>query len=388
MSRVSTRAFLTIVAVLAVLAAAVACGDGRPATNPTATVTAEVPSGKDPNASVRGTVTYREGIDLTPGARLEVELRDTSLQDAAAPLIARQTIEDPGQAPIAFEVEYNRDDIDDRNTYSVQVRIIEEDGRLAFINDTAYDVITRGNPDRVDIPLVLVQPPPDLAAQVDGDHRTWVERPPGIIRGYHFREGNDHYIRIEFYQSTIENCARPGSQSLEVQGKEIAVTLTLQQPPDVPWDTGCDAEFVELDAVEHISAELKPGVAYTVTVNGEPVSTFTLPDERLGHTVVAESPVQRVTVLEMESDPVQYALQVVSGRPSGSCTQHNGYELERRNDNTLNVRITHHAIADREVMCTADFPIEETTVPLGSFEAGVEYTVTVNGEHEQVIVGQ
>ena len=90
----------------------------------------------------------------------------------------------------------------------------------------------------------------------------------------------------------------------------------------------------------------------------------------------------------MESDPVQYALQVVSGRPSGSCTQVNGYEVQRRNDNTLNVRITHHAIADREVMCTADFPIEETTVPLGSLEVGVEYTVTVNGEHEQVIVGR
>ena len=60
-----------------------------------------------------------------------------------------------------------------------------------------------------------------------------------------------------------------------MRGKEIAVTLTLQQPKDLPWDTGCDAEFVELDAIEHISAELKPGVAYTVTVNGGAVSTFT-----------------------------------------------------------------------------------------------------------------
>ena len=32
-------------------------------------------------------------------------------------------------------------------------------------------------------------------------------------------------------------------------------------------------------------------------------------------------------------------------------------------------------------MCTKDFPIAETVVPLGDgFEAGTEYTVTVNGQ--------
>ena len=45
-----------------------------------------------PNAAVTGTVTYRERLALTPGATLVVELRDVSYADAAAPLIARQTI--------------------------------------------------------------------------------------------------------------------------------------------------------------------------------------------------------------------------------------------------------------------------------------------------------
>ena len=58
------------------------------------------------------------------------------------------------------------DDINSRNTYSVSARIEESDGRLAFINDTAYDVITGGNPDRVDMVLVLVEPPPEM---VDGE---------------------------------------------------------------------------------------------------------------------------------------------------------------------------------------------------------------------------
>lgn len=371
----TTTFLLVFAATLALLLATAACGNGGPATNPTATVTAEVTSGKAPNASVRGTVTYKERIALTPGARLEVELRDTSLQDTAAPLIARQVIEDPGQVPIAFEVEYNRDDIDERNTYSIQVSIIEEDGRLAFVNDTATDVITRGNPNRVDMQLVLMQPPPELAEQVEGDHRTWVERPPTIIGAAHFQEGNDHFVRIDFYQSTVDNCARPGSQSLEVKGTEVAATFTLQQPPEVPWDTGCAEDFVALDAIEHLTAELKRGVTYTVTVNGKAKSTFTLPDERLGHTVIADSLVQRAELAEEGT-----SLRVVSGRPSGSCTQYNGYAVRRTNDNAIDVRVTHHQVADPNVMCTADFPIDETVVPLGALESGVEYAITVNGK--------
>ena len=97
-------------------------------------------------SSVTGTVTYSERIALTPGVELIVQIRDTSYADAAAELIAEQVISDPGQVPISFEVVYDPDSINSRNTYSVSARIEESDGRLAFINDTAYDVITRGNP--------------------------------------------------------------------------------------------------------------------------------------------------------------------------------------------------------------------------------------------------
>ena len=151
-----------------VLIASVVCGGEPDSSN----ATVEVVSGQNPNALVSGTVTYRERLALSSGASLVVELRDVSYADAPSTLIARQTINDPGQVPIEFEVEYNRDDIDSRNTYSISADIIESDGRLAFTNDTAYEVITRGNPDKVDMVLVLVQPPPD---QVDEgvDWRKW-----------------------------------------------------------------------------------------------------------------------------------------------------------------------------------------------------------------------
>lgn len=127
----------------------------------TATAVATPTVDPDANASVTGTVTYRERIALSPGAVVTVQLRDTSLMDVASELIAEQVITNPGQVPVAFEVRYNTDDINPRNTYSIEATITESDGRLAFIDDTAYDVITRGNPTRIDMVLVIVQPPPD-----------------------------------------------------------------------------------------------------------------------------------------------------------------------------------------------------------------------------------
>ena len=86
---------------------------------------------------------------------VEVKLSDVSLQDASAVTIEELSIRNPGQVPISFEIEYDPDDIDERFTYSIQVRIMEGDD-LAFINDTAYDVITRDNPHHVDLVLVRV----------------------------------------------------------------------------------------------------------------------------------------------------------------------------------------------------------------------------------------
>ena len=142
---------------------ATATGTTSQPSESTATATAAATPTPDPgaNAAVTGTVTYRERIALTPGAIVTVQFRDTSLQDVASVLIAEQVITNPGQVPIAFDVRYNEDDIDPRNTYSISARITESDGRLAFINDTAYDVITWDNPTRVDMALVIVQPPPD-----------------------------------------------------------------------------------------------------------------------------------------------------------------------------------------------------------------------------------
>ena len=371
------RTLLSAMGIPIVLSTLVACGSERSPSN----ATVEVPSGRSPNASVSGSVTYRERLVLSPGAKLVVELRDVSYKDAAAPLMARQTISDPGQVPIKFKIEYNRDDIDSRNVYSITARIVESDDRLAFINDTAYEVITRGKPSKVDMLLVLVQPPPDQVEE-GTDWRKWVETPAKVAWANLIPNEPELFLRIGYYESTIENCARPGSQGLEVEGNKIIATITLMQPPPTSWAIPCDEQVVELDAVEPIRASLEPGETYNVIVNDMATTSFSLPRSDFGHSIIAESPIESAEIMVLERAPPQYQLRVVSGLPKGSgCSQFNGYEIRRSESNDIEVIVTHREVADRMVMCTADFPIVETFVPLGSdFVSGEKYTVRVNSD--------
>ncbi len=232
--------------------------------------TLEVVSGRTPNASVEGTVTYRERLALTPDASLVVELRDVSYADGDAALIARQTITGPSQVPIGFRVEYNRED--------------------------------------------------------------------------------------------------------------IVVRVTLFRPVPTSWAISCSEDLVELDTVQHLGTATQPGQSYRVIVNDVETTTFTIPEAALRHTFIAESSIQSVEVITVEGTPIQYRARMVSGMPKGSgCSQFNGYEIQRNESNTIDVAVTHHEVADPFVVCTADFSVVETAIPLGSdFESGVKYTITVN----------
>jgi len=101
-------------------------------------------------ATVSGTVFYLQRIALPPDATVEVKLVDISRQDVPAVTIAEQKIANPGQVPIPFELRYDPDKIGPRYTYAVQARI-EQGGKLLFISTQVFPVITRGNPNHVEI---------------------------------------------------------------------------------------------------------------------------------------------------------------------------------------------------------------------------------------------
>ena len=61
---------------------------------------------------------------------------------------------DGNQLPVPYELPYDPDDIDERHTYTVFVRI-ETSGSLIYISDTAYPVITNDAPTE-DVEVVVV----------------------------------------------------------------------------------------------------------------------------------------------------------------------------------------------------------------------------------------
>ena len=116
-------------------------------------------AGDGATAQVTGSVTYRERMALPPTAVIKVRLADISRADAPAEWLAEQAIVAAGrQVPIPFALAYDPARIDAAHTYAVQVRI-EDDGRLLFISDTRYPVITRDHPRHVDIVVVRVAAP-------------------------------------------------------------------------------------------------------------------------------------------------------------------------------------------------------------------------------------
>jgi len=107
------------------------------------------------SGKVQGTVTYLERYALSPSAEVELVLADVSLADAPYTRISATTIKPSGQVPIHFEISYDPSKIIANHTYAVMARITDG-GRLLFINDQSYQVITRGRPNSVEMALKKV----------------------------------------------------------------------------------------------------------------------------------------------------------------------------------------------------------------------------------------
>lgn len=116
----------------------------------------------DPTATVRGEATYRERIAAPPGAQLELRLLDVSRADAPSETIGGVTLSDIGQPPYRFEIPYRPEQITASHQYVVSARLTHA-GRLLFITDQAYPVITRGHPTELQLVLKRVGAPPQAS---------------------------------------------------------------------------------------------------------------------------------------------------------------------------------------------------------------------------------
>ena len=104
--------------------------------------------------SVTGTLAYRERIALPDNAVVTVTLQDISLADAPAKVIANIASKRSCASTFEFDLAYDTNKIEARHRYSVSARI-EVDGKLRFITDTSYPVITdNAQTDNVNLRLI------------------------------------------------------------------------------------------------------------------------------------------------------------------------------------------------------------------------------------------
>jgi putative lipoprotein len=106
---------------------------------------------------VSGTVSYRQRVALPAGSVVEISVQDISRADAPARKLGTQRIVLRGQqVPIPFEVGVDPDMIEPGHLYSASARIYDPQGRLRFVSDTTYRVLTGPGEDRVTMNLVQV----------------------------------------------------------------------------------------------------------------------------------------------------------------------------------------------------------------------------------------
>lgn len=141
-------------AIAAGLVVCAACASPTPTpTLPPATPTLSAPPANW--ATLTGEVTFAGDAAIPPGAVVDARLYDVSLQDVASVLIASQTIPSPERFPVPFTIRYDPARIDERRTYGMQVSI-KVAGELVYVNDTAFHVLTGGNPS-MDVEVEVVE---------------------------------------------------------------------------------------------------------------------------------------------------------------------------------------------------------------------------------------
>ena len=356
-----------------------------PTAIPTQTPSEAPPTSSKPDtlatSKVTGTITYRERIALSPDAVVEVKLSDVSLMDVSSITIEEQVILNPGQVPIDFEIEYDPDEIDERFTYAIQVRIMEN-GRLLFINDTAYDVITRNNPDHVDIVLVRVggsSNEPTPTEQEMAETSAPIESVEVVVS-----ESDPLEYSLRIVSGLPSGCVefKGYDYDLSLDGNVFTVNVVNLEPVD---PVVCIAIYERHQGEVALGGSLTPGEIYTVIVNGEVTNSFLARNDRTREWVMEVSPIESLEVVVSESDPSKYSLNVLSALPQGStCSVFNGYDILRRAGITIEVEVTHLKIPPGQIVpCTADYPTVSTEIPLGAnFVPGETYTVIVNGQVE------
>ena len=172
-------------------------------------------------------------------------------------------------------------------------------------------------------------------------------------------------------------CAKFNEYRVELDGNTFLVEVTNLMPAGEM--IACAAIYGYHEGEVALESGLNTGETYTVSINGELTHSFTTQDADGTAMVEKESPIEKIEVTEADGG---YLLTIISRLPKGSsCSKFNGYKINRRFSERIEVTVTHMEVAaDYVLPCTDDLPAVATEIPLGGdFAEGWTYTVSVNG---------
>lgn len=106
--------------------------------------------------TVSGTVSLRESVDISPAAKLQINLVDVSSPDTGAAPLATKTVQ-PVQFPQTFTLQFNPADVNPSDLYVVKAQLV--DGERQFTMALQAPVLTKGASNQVTIQLVAQQTP-------------------------------------------------------------------------------------------------------------------------------------------------------------------------------------------------------------------------------------
>lgn len=158
------------------------------------------PQSQAPDASLSATVTLSGTAALDAQTVLELSLTDVSGEDSAVE-VAKKSFK-PTQFPAEFSLPYDSSAIKAQHRYTISARLLEG-AQPQWATDTAYPVITLGNPVRIDIQLVRSGANTESAIPID-DAKSSIE---GELRGtegmatYRAYFQNSQSLRIEENQN-------------------------------------------------------------------------------------------------------------------------------------------------------------------------------------------
>ena len=114
--------------------------------------------------SIEGTATYRERMALPPDAVFEATLEDVSRVDAPSSVLGQARIEQPGNPPFHFTIQYDPTQIQPNHIYAVRARVLAGE-RLLFTTDQRYQVLTQGHGS--EIAMMVLRRASGAGAQAD-----------------------------------------------------------------------------------------------------------------------------------------------------------------------------------------------------------------------------